>query len=78
MAKYKVRDGFVVHLPPNRVHEAGDIIELSLDEADLVAHQIELLIDSEAEIIDNDELTGLTTMRMKTKKEKPTNDGSQK
>lgn len=42
MTKYKVRDGFVVHLP-NRVHGEGETIELSLEEAEKVAHQVELV-----------------------------------
>lgn len=43
MIKYKVREGFVVHLP-NRTYEAGEVIELNPNEIEQVAHQVEQVV----------------------------------
>lgn len=40
---YKVRDNFYVHLH-NKVYGPGSLVELTADELDLVAHQVEPIV----------------------------------
>ena len=41
--KYLVRDGFTVHRKNGSIHDAGQVIDLDDDEAELHSHQVELV-----------------------------------
>lgn len=43
--KYKVRDGFTVHLTPNQAIGEGKIIEIDELQASQFAHQIEEVVE---------------------------------
>ena len=43
LRKYLVRDGFTVHRKNGSIHDAGQVIDLDDDEAELHAHQVELV-----------------------------------
>lgn len=43
MAQYKVRENFFLHLGENDVREPGSLVELTKEQAEKFAHQIELV-----------------------------------